>query len=312
MSTAGALPPELRGRVFRGTDAVSSGAIGRSLLRGPAVHRLFRDCFADSSLPVDHVLRCRALGLVLPPGAVLVGVSAAAMHGVQWVEAEDPVHVAVPHPHPWGARTGVVVSRAQVRVAEITVQSGIRVATRERVLLDLAARPVEPAESMVLVDAALARWPVLERQREDLLAGWAGRRGCHRARAVLALADGRSQSPMESRLRAHLLLGGLPPAEAQWVVRDHGGRFVARVDLAWPDRCLAVEYDGRWHGRTDEQFSADRRRLDALTAAGWRVVHVTRVGVDRGWPEVVHTIRQAWQQTQRPGIEQPRPVLRSA
>ena len=37
---------------------------------------------------------------------------------------------------------------------------------------------------------------------------------------------------------------------------------------------MAVEYDGAWHGRPG-QLAGDRRRLDALVAAGWRVVHLT-------------------------------------
>ncbi|SFE17316.1 endonuclease domain-containing protein [Blastococcus tunisiensis] len=54
----------------------------------------------------------------------------------------------------------------------------------------------------------------------------------------------------------------------------HGGRFLARVDFAWPERRLAVEYDGLWHGEPG-QFTRDRRRLNLVHGAGWRVVFVT-------------------------------------
>ena len=72
-----------------------------------------------------------------------------------------------------------------------------------------------------------------------------------------------------------LLIGasGLPAPVAQFRVLD-GGRFVARVDFAWPRQRVAVEYDGLWHG-DPRQFAADRARLNRLTAAGWRVVFVT-------------------------------------
>ena len=90
---------------------------------------------------------------------------------------------------------------------------------------------------------------------------------------MTALADGLAESPQETRLRLLLVRGGLPTPVAQFVVRD-GGRFVARVDLAWPDRRLAVEYDGVWHGERG-QFARDRDRLNRLLAAGWRVVFVT-------------------------------------
>lgn len=39
---------------------------------------------------------------------------------------------------------------------------------------------------------------------------------------------------------------------------------------------LAIEYDGLWHAGAG-QFGRDRRRLNALHAAGWRVLHVTRL-----------------------------------
>ena len=66
---------------------------------------------------------------------------------------------------------------------------------------------------------------------------------------------------------------GLPDPVAQFRIVDGGG-FVARVDFAWPERKVAVEYDGLWHAET-EQFAKDRRRLNRLRAAGWTVVFVT-------------------------------------
>ena len=49
---------------------------------------------------------------------------------------------------------------------------------------------------------------------------------------------------------------------------------MVRVDFAWPDRKVAVEYEGRWHGGR-QHVARDRRRLNRLTAAGWTVVFVT-------------------------------------
>lgn len=89
----------------------------------------------------------------------------------------------------------------------------------------------------------------------------------------MELADGRAESPPESRLRVGLILAGLPAPQPQFEVR-HDRRFVARVDLAYPQRKLAIEYDGAWHGEPG-QFGRDRQRLNQLLAAGWRVIHVT-------------------------------------
>jgi very-short-patch-repair endonuclease len=92
-------------------------------------------------------------------------------------------------------------------------------------------------------------------------------------RAAVALADGRAESPPESRLRVVLALAGRP-AVPQYTVRDAAGNFVARVDLAYPDRRVAIEYDGAWHGERG-QLARDRRRHNRLVAAGWTVLYVT-------------------------------------
>ncbi len=52
------------------------------------------------------------------------------------------------------------------------------------------------------------------------------------------------------------------------------GSFLARVDFAWAQHRLAVEYEGVWHAKP-RNVGKDRARLNRLTAAGWRVVFVT-------------------------------------
>ena len=54
-----------------------------------------------------------------------------------------------------------------------------------------------------------------------------------RAGLVFGLADGRAESPPESRLRVRLVLAGLPPPVSQHPVRLPNGA-VAHPDLAWP------------------------------------------------------------------------------
>lgn len=70
-----------------------------------------------------------------------------------------------------------------------------------------------------------------------------------------------------------LALAGPVPVP-QYTVRTPAVAFVARVDLAFPDLRIAIEYDGLWHGEPG-QPAKDRRRLNRLLAAGWVVVHVT-------------------------------------
>ena len=67
--------------------------------------------------------------------------------------------------------------------------------------------------------------------------------------------------------------------------------LVARVDFAWPEHKLAVEYDGLWHAEPG-QFAKDRRRLNRLQAAGWTVDFVTAADLHRP-AQLLATIRTA-------------------
>jgi len=56
-------------------------------------------------------------------------------------------------------------------------------------------------------------------------------------------------------------------------VREADGTFVARLDLAWPQLKVAVEYDGEHH-RAREQYSRDLDRHNRLRLLGWTVIQV--------------------------------------
>jgi hypothetical protein len=95
-----------------------------------------------------------------------------------------------------------------------------------------------------------------------LAEGWLTRRELRSSawqrlfRDVYACADGRAGSPQETRLRLILHRSALPRPVPQYTVRVDG-RFVARVDLAWPEAKVAVEYEGVWHGER-QQVAHDR------------------------------------------------------
>ena len=65
-----------------------------------------------------------------------------------------------------------------------------------------------------------------------------------------------------------LVLGGLPPAVQHPVVIRRRRYY---LDLAYPERRVAVEYDGADH-RTQERARCDLEREAALVSAGWRVL----------------------------------------
>lgn len=265
-------PDALRGRVFRKADVVARGLLTPSELRSQAWRRLYRGIYADAELPDSVALRIAGATLLLPGSAAFSGRTAAFLHGAtELVDRRDPVEVSVPTGVRFGPVTGLRVRQVQLAPADVVLLRGRRCTTGLRTALDLA-RTTSLPDAVAALDVLLARTIVGTGELRDA-AGAAAGRGSRQTWRAVALADPRSESQQESRLRVLLALAGLFP-DVQVTVRDDAGDFVARVDLAFREQRIAIEYDGAWHGERS-QFVKDRRRLNRLVAAGWTVLHVT-------------------------------------
>ena len=80
---------------------------------------------------------------------------------------------------------------------------------------------------------------------------------------------------------------GLGDPTRQLVIENHHGRFVARVDLAWPALGLFIELDGEHH-KGQPVYDASRETA-VVAATGWLCGRFT-------WTEVTryrsHTIQR--------------------
>jgi len=161
-----------------------------------------------------------------------------------------------------------------------TIRFGIPVTKPARTLLDLGA--VVPRHVLDrAVDDALAKKLV---SYEGLLVilddlGRRGRRGTASLRASVAERDGVPESVLEAALQRLISRSQLPTPEYQYVIRDDAGRFVARVDAAYPDLRIAIEVDGAATrvGRKALHYDNERqnRIIDCgflLRRYGWRAV----------------------------------------
>ena len=287
----------LRG-VFIGAHAVSEGALtARQLRDGPYV-RVLRGVYADPSMPRDHLLRCRAAALLMPRSAALSGRSAAAVLGAPAPGYGDVVTVVVPPDVQWRGPAGVRVHRAAVPPRDVAIGADdeLRCTTVLRTAWDVAA--LERTSTAVGVLDALVRARLVgHADLGRLLHEGAGRWGVTRARRVFGLVDGRAESPPESWVRVACALGGLPAPVPQYQV-VHDGAWLARVDLAWPEQRLIVEYEGEHHFE-GVQIVRDDLRLARLLDAGWRVIRLSAADL-RDLDGVVRRIAEELSRTTRP------------
>ncbi len=259
--------------MFRGSAVVRQGLLTRKQLRSSAWRRLRQDVYADSALPVTHRLLVSAVGLVLPAGAGFTGRSAATLWGVPGIATpDDPVEVILETGSRWNAGPGVQV-RSSPDGRELVRRGRWPCSSRVDTAVDLIRWAATEEDAVILLDRLCDEGMVRLDDVRTAVRALRPCRGSGRARRAAALADGLAGSPQETRLRLLLPRDGLPAPTAQVRVFDDEG-FVARVDLAYPDLKIAIEYDGLWHGGR-RAFLSDRRRLNRLVAAGWVVLHVT-------------------------------------
>jgi len=250
------------------------GLITRSQLKGGMWQRLFKDVYVHQAVALTHRVQCQATALVLPPGAAVSGASAAHLLGADVLKPGARVEVTVPREMRMPDWPDVATRYSELQPTDLVEVGGIPATTPVRTAFDLARRiPLD--EAVVGVDALLhvcgLQLSAISAYANDGRASW---HGVRRIPAVLALAAPGAESPMETRLRLVLVRAGLPEPVLQHRVLDHRGKVVARLDLAYPDSRLGVEYDGEHH-LEPTTVRRDLLRQNALRALGWTVLRFT-------------------------------------
>lgn len=162
-------------------------------------------------------------------------------------------------------------------VRDRTTIDGVPATTLERTAVDCAR--LLPAESAVVVADSALRLGADRALVARIVAESVGKRGIRSARRVLAVADGRVESPGESRLRWILADEGLDAPQAAVPVDTWAGR--RWIDLGWPDLKVGFDFDGevKHTGLSPSQarrvLSEEKRRHDALREAGWTVLRIS-------------------------------------
>jgi len=259
---------------FLGSAAIRSGVLTRAQLRHESWRRVLRDVYVHPDLEISPLIRAMAVSLLIPAGGVVSGRTAAWLHGGLAPLPTDPVEITLPRDMPMGPRADLRIRRALLDKQDTTTIAGLPVTTALRTAFDLA-RLRKPEHREELVDAVAALDALAHLRRfdcDELLAyatGHPGWRGMRLVSQAVGLVDAGAESPMETRLRLILVFGGLPRPVVQYKIHDRTGRFIARVDLAYPDLRIAIEYDGEDHR---DRWADDIARQNQIIGTGWTLM----------------------------------------
>jgi hypothetical protein len=255
----------------------------RRLTRDGELERLRRGAYADPE-PLDaEAKHLRLIAATIPQlrdGAILSHASAAVLHGLPVPDSLlHKVWVTGSSNGGGHARASLHELKAPLLSGDVIEFGGLRATSLARTVVDLG-RSLDFDDTVVAADAALHAG--LESDALVMqLDAWPRRRGIARARMAITLADGRSESPGETRSRILMWRLGLPAPGLQYDVHTAGGLF--RSDFAWEDRGLLGEFDGRVkYGkllrpgeRAEDVVMREKHREQLLRAEGWWIVRWT-------------------------------------
>lgn len=220
-------------------------------------------------------LRTRAAAALLQVGgrAVLTSHTAALLFGCT-AASDGRVHVLVGYDRPVRSTLGMAIHQGLYDEQDVVQVEGLRVHALECAIAELLCRAPRRT-ALACVDQALALVPEGERGevRAEIghqIATRRDPRGGRRAERLLDLAAGLAESPAESWLLLGFFDAGLPIPAQQFVVRDLAGHERYRLDFAWEEARLAVEYDG--FEAHEHRAVRDAAREADLHRRGWTVL----------------------------------------
>jgi hypothetical protein len=291
-------PIDLTGVVILRRELLEAGYTDRQIrtrVKTGELHRIRHGTYCDATLwkslsPADqHRVLARAVLARAHPSTVLTHISSAIeQRAPVWGHDLTKVHTTRTDGRA-GRKEGDRVQHAGTMPAYHVKQvNGVPVSLATRCAVEMTT--ISTVESaLVTVDGLL---------HAGLTTASGVRQFAHRTRwwpnslrttVVLRLADRRRESAGESRSAHFFYAQGLAKPEPQVVVLDEWGNEFARVDFAWVELKVFLEFDGRIkyerfrrEGETLEEFlmreKAREERICQLT--GWTCIRITWAQLD--------------------------------
>jgi hypothetical protein len=281
------------GPVMLRKELLGSGLTDREiarLVRGGELRRLRRGAFTTGAdweaaeADARHAMLARAVLMQARTDVVLGHVSALPEYGSpMWGLPLDVVHLIRKDKRAGRKERGVRQHQGVLLEDDVVVRNGVEVTSPHRTPLDITTIVgIEPSLAVMnhFLHAGLTT-PEALRSRYDLM-----RQDPFTLRTdvVLRLADARIESLAESRTVFLCWRHGVPAPVPQFVVYDDRGTIVARLDFAWPELKVWLEFDGREkyvkylkEGETvvDVVLREKERESRIVELTGWRCIRIT-------------------------------------
>jgi very-short-patch-repair endonuclease len=159
---------------------------------------------------------------------------------------------------------------------DFTLKGVIPITTPLRTVIDLAGVLSKDALEETLDDALVRGLVSIDKVDRWLKKLPAPLPGIGQFKEVVdARRDGRiPESVMETRLFRELRKRGVERPQCQHIIFVEG-KFVKRVDFAYPQERIVVEMDSRGFHQRQREFDRDRATSSRLGVAGWLVLPFT-------------------------------------
>ena len=224
---------------------------------GPGLYAL-NETYSAMTLEQKHLARCRAVADRFGDSVVISHQSSALVHGIAtWGVDLTSVNVTRRDGARGRREAGVIHHIGKIDDDDIVEVDGIPVTRPARCVWETACIASIEA-GLVTMDSALHLKLVTQDELKDAAKNFANWQGSRSARITARLADGRAESPGESRSRHLFWRFHLPKPTLQHYVNTSNGLFIARTDFAWLDYRHLGEFDGKV--KYDGTFDEDGRR----------------------------------------------------
>jgi hypothetical protein len=281
---------ELHG-VFLHREALALGLDGRTISRligSRSWHRVrhgaytMADMWAELTPSQRDIVRARAAYRSARRPVALSHTSALSLLGARmWDLDMAEVHLTRLDGKHGRREAGIARHRGWSGVEDLAILDGLQITSATRTALDITTI-TDVEHSLVVVDGLLATGettPEHLARRYATMVHWPDTLATE---LVLSLADGRSDSVGETRVRYHCWHFGLPAPVPQLEVRERG-IMRALLDLAWPEHKVWVEFDGKekytkflrdGESASDAVFREKKREDMIRRLTGWTCVRI--------------------------------------